>query len=303
MDSYQSFPLPEQGVLRLKVQTITGQAFLVTLQPTETVADIKKKLEATPGIEVAPDRQRLFFAGTELADHLKLNEIPRLEDNSTIQIFLRSSAPSQQPQTPDANHVVQVATPIFGADSLFYPPLLQQDDLHGYSSRVEKSALNIRLIGILFVVMGLINAVVTLTSTPSDWESITTAVLLVILGGMGIRAGISKTTTAAKRYFLSIILFIIAFSIIFIISSILTDSGQSTSDIFVTILVGIFFPLFLCSFCAFCAKRHLTLCRSRDMYEIQLRDPQPPPQQATLVSPTTLVSPGIGQPLLDQHIN
>jgi len=249
----------------------------------------------TPGIEVAPDRQRLFFSGSELADHLKLNEIPRLEDNTTLQIFLRAAAtaPTNQEQGQDFNHIMQVATPIFAADSLFYPPLLQ-DDPHGYTSRVEKSALNIRLIGIFFVVMGLINAVVILTSTPSDWEDLTTMILLVILGGMGIRAGISKTTAAARRYFLGVIVFIIAFSIIWIISAILTDSGQSPSDIFVTILVGIFLPLFLCSFCAFCAKRHLALCRSRDLYDIQLRDPHPPAQVATLVSP----GPAMGQPLL-----
>eukprot|EP00456_Euglypha_rotunda_P069598 TRINITY_DN6132_c0_g1_i15.p1 TRINITY_DN6132_c0_g1~~TRINITY_DN6132_c0_g1_i15.p1 ORF type:complete len:117 (-),score=15.78 TRINITY_DN6132_c0_g1_i15:20-343(-) len=103
MESYQSIPQLEG--LRLKIQTITGQAFPVIASPTETIFDVKKKLEATPGIEVAPDRQRLFFSGTELADHLRLNEIPRLTDGSTIQIFLREIGRAVQQECRDRSRM------------------------------------------------------------------------------------------------------------------------------------------------------------------------------------------------------
>jgi len=142
------------------------------------------------------------------------------------------------------------------------------------------------------MIMGFINAIVTVASTPTDWQNISIGGMLAALGAVAIYAGVKRTTKSARRYFLAIVCFIFAFAGLFIANSIVSDSSQTASDILFTVLVGIFFPIFLCSFCAFCAKRHLTLCRARDAYDLQFH---------LVVPQVGIVAPGMSQPLLGPY--
>jgi len=241
------------------VQTITGQAFTVSIAPTAKVITLKQLLQSTTGIGVDPERQRLFFLGQELDDNLQLNECrPRpIANGDTIQIFMRNVPTAIIPgqlQEP------QEAEPYYAAhwNLSAYEP----------QAAVEKSSLNIRLFGVFFIVMGLINGIVAASNDITDWVNISIGALLFILGVVAIYAGLTKSTLAARQYLCSVVLFILAFGGIFTASSLLDSPGASSSDILVTVLVGIFFPFFLCSFCAFCAKRHLNYCVIRDEYEL-----------------------------------
>jgi len=246
------------GLIEVRVQTITGQVFTVSIAPNAKVISIKQQFQATTGIEVEPARQRLFFLGQELDDNLQLNECrPRpIVNGDTIQIFMRN-VPTATIPIQD----MQEAEPYYAAA---HWNLSQYEP----QAAVEKSSLNIRLFGIFFIVMGLINGIVAATNDINDWVNISIGALLFILGVVAIYAGLTKTTPAARQYLCSVILFILAFGGIFTASSLLNSPGASSSDILVTVLVGIFFPFFLCSFCAFCAKRHLNYCVLRDEYEI-----------------------------------
>jgi len=251
--------------INIKVQTITGRAFPIAIQPTATVLQLKQILEATPGIEVPPDRQRLYFLGSELNDGQVLNDPARpIKELSTIQIMLRTTPPTYQ--NYNNNYNVQMPNMPNNLDPVVYYPPLLVDDAQG---RVEKSALHIRLFGIFFVVVGVVNFIFTIVSG-IDWVNISTSALIAFLGLVAIHTGVTRTTNSARTYLLSILLWILAFAGIFISSSIIADPDPSSSNVLVTVLVGIFFPIFLCSFCAFCAKRHLSLCRARDEMELHL---------------------------------
>jgi hypothetical protein len=255
-------PLEKSGEIAIRVQTITGQIFPVEIERNAKVIDVKVRLQMTSGIEVPPERQRLFFLGQELDDNVHLHECrPRpVVDGDTIQIFMRNIMSS----VPIARQIQQ---------GYYYqpPPQEPQYNVPVYTEphrAVEKSALNIRLFGVFFVCLGLINGIVAATNDITDWVNLSTGGLLVILGVVAIYAGLTKTTLAAKQYLCSVIMFILAFGGLFTASSLLDSPGASSSDILVTVLVGIFFPFFLCSFCAFCAKRHLNYCVERDEFEV-----------------------------------
>jgi hypothetical protein len=47
--------------MTIKVRTLTGREIEIDIEPTDTVARIKERLEEKEGI--APDQQRLIFAG------------------------------------------------------------------------------------------------------------------------------------------------------------------------------------------------------------------------------------------------
>jgi len=105
------------------------------------------------------------------------------------------------------------------------------------------------------VTLGLIDESVTLVARDfTDWVNLSTGGLLLILGAAAIYAGMTKSTLAAKQYLCCVILWILSFGVVFTASSLVAAPDASSSDILITVLVGIFFPFFYVLFVLFVQK-------------------------------------------------
>ncbi|KAG7571329.1 hypothetical protein FFLO_00681 [Filobasidium floriforme] len=69
----------------LKVKLLTGREIEIDVEPSMTVAEAKKRVEAKSAIP--PAQQRLIFAGKAMQDDKKLSDF-KLEGGSTIHLVL-----------------------------------------------------------------------------------------------------------------------------------------------------------------------------------------------------------------------
>ncbi len=58
--------------MEIKVKTLTGKEILIQTEPTNTIADLKIKIEEQSG--VPPAQQRLIFQGRQQQDVRTLND-------------------------------------------------------------------------------------------------------------------------------------------------------------------------------------------------------------------------------------
>ncbi|KAG7161412.1 Polyubiquitin-like [Homarus americanus] len=63
---------PSKGAISVVVKDLTDQQFRLPIQPTSTIKDLKKVLQAQYGI--APENTRLLFRGRRLEDNKTLND-------------------------------------------------------------------------------------------------------------------------------------------------------------------------------------------------------------------------------------
>lgn len=86
-------PPPSMSTLILRFKTVTGMTINIEgISPTETVFDVKKRLERVPNIRVPPIQQRLVFMGRELQDESFIADLP-LPTGSVVHLVLRANAP------------------------------------------------------------------------------------------------------------------------------------------------------------------------------------------------------------------
>jgi ubiquitin C len=74
------------GGMQIFVKTLTGKDMTLTVQPTMTVENLKKQIQATEGIEA--DQQRLIYGGKQLEDGQTLQDY-NVEPDSTIHLVLK----------------------------------------------------------------------------------------------------------------------------------------------------------------------------------------------------------------------
>uniref|UniRef100_A0A2M4AZT8 Putative ubiquitin n=1 Tax=Anopheles triannulatus TaxID=58253 RepID=A0A2M4AZT8_9DIPT len=72
--------------MQIFVKTLTGKTITLDVVPTETVLDIKSKIEEREGID--PDQQRIIFAGKQLENGRIISDY-NIQHGSTMHLVLR----------------------------------------------------------------------------------------------------------------------------------------------------------------------------------------------------------------------
>jgi ubiquitin len=74
--------------MQIVVKTLTGKIIKITVKDSDTIGDLKGKIEAVDGIP--PHLQRLIFAGTELEDARTISNY-NIQEESVLHLMLRLS--------------------------------------------------------------------------------------------------------------------------------------------------------------------------------------------------------------------